>query len=125
MAGVCAFHLREFETWWGQDGPGVSRKYEFKLQVAAKDNSGTIVGGTGTQSVVAGDGAPYRCKGFYEEIVMTPEAQGGDYIQFSIGSQSWTTKDSGTVPGCSVGGWDFPIPLHVSFLCFEECGWIL
>jgi hypothetical protein len=57
---------------------------------------------------------------------MTPEAQGGDYIQFNIGSQAFTTKDShqpgNLVLGCNVGGYDVKGSPHTRQIdCFFHC----
>ena len=37
-------------------------------------------------------------------LVVTPEAR-SDYVQFTLGSESWKSSDTGE-PGCKVGGWD-------------------
>lgn len=36
------------------------------------------------------------------ELEITPE-QHNDYVQFTLGGQSWKSSDEGS---CSVGGWD-------------------
>ena len=48
------------------------------------------------------------------ELEITPEKQ-NDYVQFTLGGQSWKSSDKGS---CGVGGWDprESIP-SVSFLC--------
>ena len=55
---------------------------------------------------VAGDGNPLSVTSrLNDPLVITPESQ-NDYIQFTIGTQSWSSSAKGGVPGCSVGGWD-------------------
>lgn len=56
-----------------------------------------------------GDGNPIQWETkLPDKLQITSEAQGNprDYIQFSIGAQSWTTSDGNTSnPRCNVGGW--------------------
>lgn len=115
--GQCAVHVHEKETWSGVDGPGTSRTWHFWVDVTAKDFSGKTIGGTDGQ-VGAGDGNPAIVKGlYYEDLSLTPEAR-GDYIQFNLGSQSWTTKDE----ACNVGGFDSNYsPAGRDMDCFFDC----
>lgn len=103
-AGTCSMHVHEKEFFSGVDGPGTSRSHTFYLSVDAKDSADKTVA-TVDNDVEAGDANPYHLKGYYYDLVMTPEAQ-GDYIQFALGDQYWrTTTEKGT-PRCQTGGWD-------------------
>ena len=104
-AGTCSMHVHEEDYFSGVDGPGTSRSHTYYLRVEAKDSADKTVATVGNDAE-AGDANPYHLKGFYNDLVMTPEAQGGDYIQFTIGDQSWRTTDGDGVPSCKVGGWD-------------------
>lgn len=111
-AGTCSYHVHEIEEWEGVDGPGTRRDWWFYLQVSIKDADGTEVGNTGGDHIEAGDGNPLTVNGYYDGLVMTPEAR-GDYIQFALGDQRWQTgdkhetdTDKNVVPGCNVGGFD-------------------
>ncbi|KAF2737497.1 hypothetical protein EJ04DRAFT_561651 [Polyplosphaeria fusca] len=127
--GVCHYHVHEIEEWEGVDSPGFSRKWWFYLQVELNDANGDKVGGTGDDHVEAGDTFPLKVPGYYQELSMTPEAQGGDYIQFNMGSAAWTTKDEhetdddkNVVPGCNVGGFDGDYsPAGRDMDCWIQC----
>ncbi len=59
-----------------------------------------------------------------DKLVITSEAQGHprDYVQFTIGGQSWTTNDPDTgTPRCNVGGWNSDYSPTVSLLSFKTC----
>ena len=123
-AGVCTMHIHEKEDFSGIDGPGTERKHTFHLQDDAKDSVGNTFAGTGANAVEAGQGGgnPYNLVGYYDTLVVTPEAQGGDYIQFTMGQQSWTTKDGTGVPRCQVGEWDSELtPVARDIDCFFNC----
>ena len=107
LAGLCGIHINEEYSWSGRDGPGTSRKHKFQILVDAKDTAGKIIGGTNGNQVWAGDGSPYRLENlYYGTLEFTPEAREGNYIQFTLGDQSWRTNAPGPVAHCSVGDWD-------------------
>lgn len=103
-SGTCSMHVHEEEYFSGVDGPGTSRSHTFYLRVDTRDSDGQTVA-TVDNDVEAGDANPYNLVGYYNDLVMTPEAQ-GDYIQFALGDQYWRTTDEDGVPSCTVGGWD-------------------
>ena len=79
--------------------------------MTAGDRTGATIGGKDGQKLVAGVGGgdSYITIVYYAPLFITPEAQNGDYIQFTIAQVSWTTnefvnKTSGLTPGCQVGG---------------------
>ncbi|KAL8881308.1 MAG: hypothetical protein Q9198_001467 [Flavoplaca austrocitrina] len=119
-AGTCSMHVHEKEYFYGVDGPGTSRSHTFYLRVDAEDSAGKTVA-TVDNDVEAGDANPYHLKGYYNDLVMTPEAQ-GDYIQFALVDQYWsTTKEEGT-PRCKVGGWDADFsPVARDMDCWFHC----
>jgi len=116
-AGVCSFHLYEVESWSGVDGPGTERHHAFTTQIDAKDGNGVEIFKDFT-NISDGDNNPYKLFGkYYDTLTIAPKAQGGDYIQFTIGSQSWTTKDSTGIPRCNTGAWDGDYAPSVSDFC--------
>lgn len=124
QAGVCAVHVHDQEDFSGVDGPGTSRSHTYYLTVDAKDANGTIIGGTNEQAVQAGQigGTPYDYTGYYATLAITPEAQNGDYMQFTIGSQSWQTTDNTGVPRCQTCAWDGSYSLIGRDMdCFFNC----
>lgn len=90
-----------------------------------KDGSGAVIATLGFdssgQNGVGIDAGAFDPLSFNSALpnplVITPEAQNGDYIQFTIGSQSWTTKDNGAVPGCNTGAWSSAYSPAVSIPC--------
>lgn len=127
--GTCTFHLQEDEKWLGVDGPGTERHFTFHIEKGTlKDGAGTVIATTGFArngkdgvEIEAGDKNPLRFNSALPNpIVITPEAGGKpkDYVQFSVGDQSWTTTQSAGMPYCNTGGWSsdyspavcFPIP---------------
>lgn len=116
--GTCSYHLQEDEQWSGIDGPGTERHWHFQIQQALmKDGTGNEIGRLGfkknsgdgdPQSEGAGNSLNWETK-LPDKLVITSEAQGNprDYIQFTIGGQSWKTSDPDTgTPRCNVGGWN-------------------
>ncbi|KAG9238746.1 hypothetical protein BJ875DRAFT_450238 [Amylocarpus encephaloides] len=106
FAGTCSLGLRQFENGLS---PTLPTKYTFKLRLEARDAKGRDVGGTGGEEAPAGDQHPYRLAGvYYDDLVITPEAafRSYDYVQFSLGGQSWRQDDAGVTPGCSSGEYE-------------------
>ncbi|KAI4114600.1 MAG: hypothetical protein LQ338_007981 [Usnochroma carphineum] len=123
-AGVCSMHVKEKQEYSGIDGPGTKRSHTFHVQLNAKDADGATVGGINGDWVEAGKdgGNPYTYDRSYNTLIITREAR-GDYVQFSIGDQSWTTSDANGVPRCQTGGWDatFYEPEYRDMDCFFKC----
>ncbi|KAL9127037.1 MAG: hypothetical protein Q9175_007814 [Cornicularia normoerica] len=123
-SGVCAVHVHEKEYFSGRDGLDTERSHIFNLTVDAKDADGKIIGGTYGKEVEAGQKgrSPYKFEGYYSTLEITPEAQSNNYIQFTIGSQSWTTKDNKVIPRCQTGDWDGSYsPVSRDMDCFFNC----
>ena len=121
VAGTCSMHVHEEEYFSGVDGPGTSRSHTFYLRIKAKDADGNTVT-TVDNDAEAGDGNSYHLPGYYNDMVITPEAQGGDYVQFTIGDQSWHSSQADGVPRCKVGGWDGDYsPVGRDMDCFFLC----
>lgn len=132
--GECSFHLQEDESWSGVDGPGTKRTWKYHIERATmRDGAGATIGTVGfaangkdADPQSAGDGNPLVWDTrLPDALSITPEAQGDprDYVQFTIGSQSWTTNDpdSGR-PRCNVGGWSSHYsPADRSMDCFFAC----
>lgn len=107
--GTCSAHIREQKYFHGWNGHGTKTNFRFWLQFYPKDSVGTTLpGGTDIRDVEAGQfgGNPYKYEGYYNPLLLTPEIRGGDYIQFNIGKQAWTTKDTTGVRKCTVGGYE-------------------
>ncbi|KAL8918373.1 MAG: hypothetical protein Q9208_007392 [Pyrenodesmia sp. 3 TL-2023] len=121
--GTCSVHVHEKESFIGIDGPGTKRVFSFHLDVDAKDADGQRFAGTEDgHAAGAGDGDPYVLYAYYEPMLMTPQAQGGDYIQFKLGDQSWTTATSDGTARCQLGDWDSDYsPVARDMDCFFLC----
>ncbi|XXH06190.1 hypothetical protein Hte_012636 [Hypoxylon texense] len=125
--GECSFHLQEDESWYGVDGPGTKRTWKYHIERATmRDGAGATIGtigfaanGKDADPQSAGDGNPLVWgTNLPDRLSITPEAQGNprDYVQFTIGSQSWTTNDPNSGrPRCKVGGWSSNFTPAVSF----------
>ncbi|KAI1274942.1 SGNH hydrolase-type esterase domain-containing protein [Xylaria sp. FL0933] len=131
--GECSIHLQENEQWKGIDGPGTEREFTYSIEQATmKDGAGKIIGKLGFQPngvdpapVVAGDKNPLSFSSNLPDLlVMTPEARGHprDYIQFTIGTQSWTTVMKEGSARCDLGDWtsDYS-PRHRLMDCYFQC----
>jgi hypothetical protein len=81
-----------------------------------KDDAGNTIGTMGfaangkdgdPQSAGDGNSLMFNSK-LPDSLFITPEAQGNprDYIQFTIGSQSWKTSMSTGTTRCNTGGWN-------------------
>ncbi|TVY27287.1 Lipase [Lachnellula hyalina] len=131
--GTCSFHLQEDESWSGVDGPGTERHWTYHIEKdTMKDNAGNTIGtegfasdGTDGSPEKAGDGNPLKWSTkIPDQLVLTPEAGGNprDYIQFTVGSQSWTTDNQTGMPYCNVGGWSSNYsPANRNMDCFFNC----
>ncbi|KAL8724612.1 MAG: hypothetical protein Q9181_006752 [Wetmoreana brouardii] len=132
--GTCSFHLQEDEQWSGIDGPGTERHWHYQIEKALmKDHAGNEIGRLGFKKN-SGDGEPqsegdknplnWQTK-LPQILAITSEAQGHprDYVQFTIGSQSWKTSDPDTgTPRCNVGGWSSDYsPADRNMDCFFKC----
>ncbi|KAI1329886.1 hypothetical protein F5Y16DRAFT_396994 [Xylariaceae sp. FL0255] len=127
--GQCSFHLQEDEYWYGLDGPGTERHWVYHIEHATMyDGAGAVIStlgfDDGAQS--ASDSHPLSWQTpLPDALVITPEAAGHprDYVQFSIGSQSWSTNDADTAPSrCNVGGWNQNFsPDNRNMDCYFEC----
>lgn len=98
--GVCTFHL----TQWYYGG---FAQPPYGLEIAMKDANGGQIGWQ--VHTAAGATKPLNVKSKLEAVfVLTPEEQ-NDYIQFTLGDQSWASNQkfgANDVPSCTVGGWD-------------------
>lgn len=115
------------------DGPGTERHWSYGIEKAImKDGAGNEIGRLGFKKDSGdgdpqpeGDGNPLNWETkLPEKLAITSEAQGNprDYIQFTIGGQSWKSSDpdEGT-PRCNVGGWTSRYSPAVSLPSLETC----
>ncbi|KAI1298001.1 SGNH hydrolase-type esterase domain-containing protein [Xylaria venustula] len=131
--GTCSFHLQEDEGWEGVDGPGTERVFHYFIErVTMKDGANNVIGtlgfapnGVDPALVSAGDKNPVRFdSNLPDSLVITPEARGNprDYIQFTIGSQSWTTTTSAGNARCQTGDWSSTwSPANRNMDCYFQC----
>ncbi|KAI1113551.1 SGNH hydrolase-type esterase domain-containing protein [Nemania sp. NC0429] len=131
--GTCSFHLQQDESWTGVDGLGTQRKYTYFFERATmKDGAGKTIGtlgfapnGIDAAFISAGDGHPLNfLSKLPDPLAMTPEARGNpkDYIQFTIGTQSWTTATTTGAARCDTGAWSWDYsPRNRIMDCFFNC----
>jgi hypothetical protein len=78
------------DDWEAYNGDGA---YAWSMAVSGFDNSNTKIS-TDDQHVEVSSKSSYRLAVFYDILVITPESHGGqgnsEYMQFTIGSDSWT-----------------------------------
>lgn len=90
-----------------------------------RDDAGNTIGtlgfapnGQDGDPQLAGDGnSLFFVSKLPDALVITPEAAGGNYIQFTIGSQSWMTSMVEGSARCKTGGWSSTYSPSVSFNC--------
>lgn len=116
IPGICSMHVHEYQTW---DGVPSDRKNKFQVTVDTKDGSGNVLPGSNGDQW-ASDSVPYVLNVYYDSLIFTPEAQGGDYIQFQLGAQHWTTDEPSDTAKCTVGGWNKDTKPIVSLSCFTR-----
>jgi len=105
--GICSMHVYEYETWDYVKGNLAEHASKYMVSIHAKNGNGEVIrGGIGDDWEWASDKAPYALQLYYDSLLFTPESQGGDYIQFQLGAQHWSTKASSDTAKCKVGGWD-------------------
>lgn len=113
--GVCSFHMTYWRPFFWPDG---SNPYEIEIRI--KDNNKATIGWlphTDSDNQMSWN----VVSRLEDPLAVTPESQ-HDYVQFTLGSQSWRTDkatDPKHIPNCSVGDWDCSDDPCVSypFLC--------
>jgi hypothetical protein len=116
-------HVHEYETWDYINGNVGAHKSKYQVSIHAKDGTGNVIsGGVGDDWEWASDEAPYTLQVYYDSMLFTPESQGGDYIQFQLGAQRWTTKQPSNTAKCDVGGWnqDFKPIVSLNLMLLEN-----
>lgn len=84
--GQCSIMLTETEYFTGDD-------VAYTVAVDAYDGDGVWVASSGGAKR-AGDGNALTIYSYYAPLQITPEKRNDDYIQFTIGSTSFTSKDN-------------------------------
>ncbi|KAI1171545.1 SGNH hydrolase-type esterase domain-containing protein [Nemania sp. FL0916] len=134
VPGTCSFHLQEDESWT-EDANTMSRSdFVYHIEQATmKDAAGKTIGtvgfapnGVDPAMIEAGDGHPLILDSkLPDRLEITPEVRGkpADYVQFTIGSQSWTTSTTtGNVARCDTGSWSANYsPRHRTMDCYFIC----
>ena len=103
--GTCSFHLRETQDCnsnYGQNLYGVVKMY---------DNAKSVIGETQTDSqhpigYPMDDGNSYSFPSKLKDPLVITGEHANDYVQFTLGGLSWTSKSPSGGASCSVGGWD-------------------
>lgn len=120
--GVCSFHM----TYWRlRVWPDGSNPYNIEIRIL--DDKKTTIGWLPHTKDV--NKYSWNVVSRLEDtLAVTPQAR-NDYVQFTIGDQSWSTNqasDHAHIPNCSVGDWDcsdllcvsiFVLRLHHLLLC--------
>ena len=103
--GTCHLHLWQSVGGYLQEWGGPSNPAVYAVQVKMYDNNLNEIG----CMQLAPCDATHSCQAgslLEDFLLMTPEEQ-GDYIQFKLGGQSWTSTNIGaSTAQCTVGGWD-------------------
>lgn len=122
IPGKCSMHVKQTDDWYGFDGPGTSRSHDFSVEISPKDGEGKPLLVDDEKPHKCGDGNPYKLDAYHATMEVTPEGA-GDYIRFTMGGQSWTSKDSDGRTRCNEDGWDqnrqAPSVRHLD--CFFDC----
>lgn len=105
VPGICSMHVHEYETWDSINGNVGEHDSKYQVTVNPKDGSGNAIFDT-TGDQWASDSVPYVLNAYYDSLIFTPESQGGDYIQFQLGDQHWSTDQASNTAKCDVGGWN-------------------
>ena len=110
VPGVCSIHVKEKDTYKKWVKGSLLDRDSFHLQVKAMDAEKKKLYDTGEHFQPAGkDGKEaFVIDKYYSPLSILPEKKGGNYVQYAIGDQHWTSKDNDPkhVPTCKVGGWD-------------------
>ncbi|KAH6672277.1 hypothetical protein B0J14DRAFT_668448 [Halenospora varia] len=113
--GKCSMHMIQYDDATGN----FDHKHRYFVKITAKDTEGKVMY-TMPQREWAEDGKPYKLNDVYgDTLVVTPETR-GDYVQFGMGQNGFTTKDA-----CTVGKWDWAAGLsdngHRDMDCSFDC----
>ena len=104
--GTCCFHLMETEL-----GCAASNTENLLGNVTLVDDKKQIIGQTETSKDKPGEkmdaGNPYHFKNnkLKNDLIITGE-HWNDYVRFTIGKLSWTSREPNGGASCTVGGWD-------------------
>lgn len=113
--GECSLKLHQHEDFFGNDGPGTRRDHTYHVSLLQMFGSdGTETAGRAGFKPNSGDPDPIECgdgnpfawdAALPDKMYITPEAR-DDYIQFTIGSVSWSSNSADGDKRCKVGDWD-------------------
>jgi hypothetical protein len=99
QGGQCHIHVNELAACAEEDE-------DLEVEVTMWDVKGTQIG---YQALIqAGAKQPLKMKSKLENLLEVTAEHKGDYIQFTVGSESWTSKDNDKSASnyCNTGGWD-------------------
>lgn len=127
QTGTCWIHVHQWRSnvYLGGDPFSFDSKSPYSLEVKMYDNYGaTLIGEVERTS--ASDGNSLEVKSKLEDtLVCTPEEAEGEYIQFTLGTKSWTSSNKGNTEdskaSCTVGDWDNGYDRQMD--CSFSCGW--
>lgn len=124
QTGTCSIHVHQWRrNGLGGDPFSTPSKSPYSLEVTMYDNKGAI-GHVDRADASAGNSLYFKSK-LEDTLVVTPEEAGGEYIQFTLGTESWTSKNKGDTDNskasCKVGDWDEGYDRQMD--CSFNCGW--
>jgi len=101
--GKCSLHLSQTrsDSTGGAPYGDSSKAPDFFVTIDIFDNNKANIGHHDSAAAGAGNSLSVTGK-LADSMVITPENR-GDYIQFTLGAQSWASSDGGK---CTVGNWD-------------------
>ena len=102
--GICSLHLYQTRSLGGKNIGGIyvpDTAPTYTVSIDIFDAKKATIGHHDTADAGAGYSLDVDSK-LPDVLLITPEER-GDYVQFALGSQSWTSSDAGS---CAVGDWD-------------------
>ena len=77
---------------------------EYRLEPQILDQNGASIGYT--QPDLGSSNYPMKLQSKLEDMmIITPENQGGNYVQFQAGAQAWPSNKKDGVPSCTTTDW--------------------
>ncbi len=94
--GWCGFHLVQWQP------PLMTDNFQTQVEVTIDDATGTQIGRLDRTDAVQPVSVFSELR---EVLVVSPQSQGGNYIQFALGDDFWRNTDASR---CTTGEWDDP-----------------
>ncbi|KAJ7653050.1 pectate lyase superfamily protein-domain-containing protein [Mycena rosella] len=112
--GTCTMHIHQYFNENAGGGTFGDPQYSatYSVEVTMYDDGATHK--IGFQSRLD---APYNMVSKFDNLFVVTPVEDGDYIQFTLGDQTWRNDDG----SCSVGGWDHGADRQMD--CGFTCTW--